>query len=148
MMPEAVIGHTIPGRVRLKIPGMRGDPVYFQMAAEILQGASGVRTVETNHRTASILVTGPAAALPRLRRIGSDHDLFHLTDHAGSGTRGGERRTRITARRDVQNRIAVILLALAFVQILRGQIMVPALALIWNALELIQWENLEESQRD
>jgi len=148
MTPEAVIGHAIPGRIRLKIPGMRGDPVYFQMAGEILQGAPGVRTVQTNHRTASILVTGPAAALPRLRKIGSDHDLFHVTDHAGSGTTEGGRRTRITARTAVQNRIAVILLALAFVQTLRGQIMVPALALIWNALELIQWENLEEGQRD
>ncbi|KPK56892.1 MAG: hypothetical protein PVJ48_03855 [Gammaproteobacteria bacterium] len=148
MTPEAVIGHAIPGRIRLKIPGMRGDPVYFQTAGEILQGAPGVRTVQTNHRTASILVTGPAAALPRLRKIGSDHDLFHVTDHAGSGTTEGGRRTRITARTAVQNRIAVILLALAFVQTLRGQIMVPALALIWNALELIQWENLEEGQRD
>lgn len=148
MMPEAVIGHALPGRIRLKVPGMQGDSVYFEIAGEILQKAPGVRTVETNHRTASILVTGSAASLPRLRKIGADHDLFHLSDGPGAGSRIPGRRSEISARSAARERIAVILLALAFVQTLRGQIMIPALALIWNALELIQWENLEESPRE
>lgn len=148
MMPEAVIGHAIPGRVRLKIPGMQGDSVYFQIAGEVLHGAPGVRTVDTNHRTASILITGPAASLPRLRKIGVDHELFQLADRSGAQAGGRGPGAGITGRRAVQGRIAILLLALAFVQTLRGQIMVPALALIWNALELIRWDNLEENERE
>lgn len=46
----------VPGRVRLKIPALRGEPMLCTRVETSVLGLSGVRGAEANHRTATLLV--------------------------------------------------------------------------------------------
>jgi hypothetical protein len=48
--------HAIPGRIRLKVAGMRGNPRMADEVEERLVGMQGVRTVEASPVTGSVLV--------------------------------------------------------------------------------------------
>ena len=137
MIPEATVRHALPGRIRLRIAAMRRDRAYFDDLSQSLQATQGIRTVTASPVTGSVMVTGPAATPARLRKIGREQDLFSLvttaSDRAGGPPASDRKRTL--------DRMAMMMVGLAFIQTLRGQVMVPALALIWYAMELIRWED-------
>ena len=58
MLPDARVVHSSPGRLRIRVPGRRGDAGYFAEAQRSLLGLAGVSAVEVNPLTAGILVTG------------------------------------------------------------------------------------------
>lgn len=52
----AHVVHHIPGRLRVRLPKSRRDPRFFRDLQEFVQGLGGVRHVEVNPATGSILV--------------------------------------------------------------------------------------------
>ena len=50
------VAHAIPGRLRLQIPALKGNPTLGRELAEHVWSLSGVRWVETNPTTGSLIV--------------------------------------------------------------------------------------------
>ena len=85
--------HAIPGRIRLKIPQVRGNSALAAAVEARLSGLAGVRRVEANPVTGSVLVlfetTGTTAAdsLATLSETWPS-ELGVLELHAGAVTNG------------------------------------------------------------
>jgi hypothetical protein len=56
--PSAVIVHKTGERMRIRIPEKKKDEKFFHQSAELFKGAPGVRSVQSNPLTASILLKG------------------------------------------------------------------------------------------
>ena len=50
------VAHAIPGRIRIRIPALKGNPVLGREVAEHVWTLTGVRWVETNASTGSLVV--------------------------------------------------------------------------------------------
>lgn len=55
MMPDAEVVHSSKGRLRVRVPSRKGDPLFWETIADKFSGCPGVEDVEVNPRTASIL---------------------------------------------------------------------------------------------
>ena len=56
MLTEAFISHSTSERLRVKVPGKKGDASYFSALASRFSGLPGVRHVEANPITGSVLL--------------------------------------------------------------------------------------------
>lgn len=50
------IAHHVPGRMRLKVLGVPGDPEFFAVVKRIISGLEGVESVRVNARSSSIVI--------------------------------------------------------------------------------------------
>jgi hypothetical protein len=57
MVPQAHVSHTLPRRLRIKVPSKKGHAAYFSSVAERLSKCTGVEDVQVNPTTGSLLVT-------------------------------------------------------------------------------------------
>lgn len=157
--PSAYLSHAISGRVRIKIPARRRDEAYFVALSEaLLGGCPGVHAVNFNALTASVLIEH-AGPLPPLAAFGSGKGLFVLETAAppvravGPALRTAaldlDREVRRTAggALDLWTLLALALLALAGVQMRRGQVLPPALSLAWQALTALGLSQLMNGSR-
>lgn len=132
---RATIEHRIPGRVRLRISGRRGDAIFFSCAVAVLSGWQGVHTVQANPLTGSILVhhTGePASWLSRAKAEG-------LFEAAEPGREVAVRAGPAGAKRPVPSPLDIAAAGLAaagVLQLARGQMIGPASESPWNAYGL------------
>ena len=127
--PGASICHAVPGRIRVRVPGMRGNQVWFDALCADLVRRPEFSVVSANARTGTILLRGRDLEPDGLSHLARTAGWFELlTDEV-------ERDTEATGRP-----LAAIMLMLALVQALRGQIRVPALGFLWYAMELTRWE--------
>jgi hypothetical protein len=93
-LPIAQVEHALPGRMRLRIPGRRGDPSFFTALAQRLQEAALLRKVQTNWRTGSVLLLHEGTA-EDLVALAKDLQLFAIPPappHAPRRARAGHRR--------------------------------------------------------
>jgi hypothetical protein len=85
--------HAIPGRVRLRFPGIKGHPALAREIEKQLAGLTVVRRVEVSHQTGSVLVIydpADSAAIAELgRMIIPGLDLDGLSIPEGSGPDDG-----------------------------------------------------------
>jgi hypothetical protein len=132
-LPLAEIEHRLPGRMRLRLRGKRGDAAFFQLLADRLASMEGVRAVRTNPGTASLLVEhegGDAALLDAAR----ERKLFEA---APRGKPLAESAPLSASRAPAPLDLAAIGLAGAgLVQAARGQIVGSASENLWNAYGL------------
>ncbi len=57
--------HNVPGRLRVKIPGLKGDPERGRQAAVLIEAMDGVDTVTVTPLTGSVIVHyDPETAIP------------------------------------------------------------------------------------
>ena len=151
MIPEALIIHSVPGRLRIKIPGMRHVDSYFAALDEMMQKIPGVTGVQNNPLVSSLLVTYDPPLTPEIiARYALDHELFELQPHHSWGSvalswaREGAIRTHRKLRTadgeryDKRTLMLLVLIALGIRQARRGEIMVPAANLFWNAYTLLE----------
>jgi hypothetical protein len=75
--PEAVVVHTSPERLRLRIPACRGDLRYF---AKVRRAAlkSPVESIRVNVLTGSILFQGENATPEAAARLGREGKLYRI----------------------------------------------------------------------
>lgn len=67
--------HEVPGRLRVKVPALRGRPDGDEIVRTVFQGVEGISKATFNPLTGSIVVH----YIPR--SIGSDAILKRLNDH-------------------------------------------------------------------
>jgi hypothetical protein len=85
--------HAIPGRVRLKVDGVKGNPDLAAALEERLLGVRGVQRVEVNARTGSVLLVYESAAQEEFGQVleplfpGLDLDAYRR-GAVGSATNG------------------------------------------------------------
>ena len=151
-MFPAYVAHAVPGRIRIKIPSKRGDAFYFATLEASLRNCPGLSSLQINARAASALVTFSGAGnLTVLSQFAKRNKLFLLqnddmpnmktlrelafsgvnqVDHLiTTGTRGHV---------DMQSIFFILFLGLGLQQLWRGQIMQPAIPMLWRALEILK----------
>src|SRR5438105_1959701 len=75
MINSTQIAHHIPGRLRLRLPHMKGNPAMLEAVKQSLSPLPGVKQVEVKPTTGSVVVEYDAARY---------HEFFDLIDkHAG-----------------------------------------------------------------
>ncbi len=146
MVPTAHVVHRLRSRLRLKVPDKCRDADWLTKAATHLKQVPGVKQVDVRVPSGSLLIhhrTDPGLE-QRLATTG----LFHITgesiasppvldpimDGISRSHRRLERRTG--GRANLPTVLIVLLVLAAFVQTLRGQIMPPAVSLLWYAASL------------
>jgi hypothetical protein len=95
--------HAIPGRLRLKVDKVKGDPVFAQKAEDTLRQVSGIERVEAKPLTGSVLIyydlakllaagaftaltEGFAALFPEIDQEAFELEAESLMQHLATGT--------------------------------------------------------------
>lgn len=148
MLPVAHVAHRIPQRTRLRIPAHRGDHDYFQQLKKALECCPGVREVETNPLTAGLLLRHDAP-LEEIGAFAEAQELFALSRELAAFVPLARRlldigraidRALLDATHGKLNATEASLLAvlaLAFYQLWRGNILPPASPLFGYALSIL-----------
>ena len=144
-LPEARIEHRLPGRLRIRLPAMRGDAVFFSELEEALATHSGLGNVTVSPATASVLFEDIELGDRSFERLARAQGWFEVRAPKRQRTARQASHQAVApgmmaAMREMRPSLALILVALALVQAARGQLMVPALSLLWFAYVLIQDE--------
>lgn len=151
MSDRAYISHRSPGRLRLKIPARRGDSGYFNALEKAFMSLQGAEEIVTNPTTASVLILHQGDILPQLQQRAEAEAFFTLAkaediaygasllQQSAKLSGGLNQWLRSITRGQVDmGLIAIILLLiLAFRQVQKGYVLSPAIALLWNAFELM-----------
>jgi Heavy metal associated domain 2 len=144
--------HNLPGRTRFKIPERRGDQAFFDEISERLRKFPSVREVKANPLTASLLLhySGDLDSEPMQAAMNALAEIVELelsTPPVAKRLRADAAEVDQSIQRlthgalDLGSAAALVLLALAGVQLLRGQQPVAAVSLAWYATELLRrWE--------
>lgn len=151
-LPSASVVHAVPGRARIRISAKRGDGIYFSRLEGGLKGCPGVRSVHGNARAGSVLI-----------HYASGVDLKSIADHARRrrifNLAGEPQKPLKTVREvfawqlqqadriiatgtrghvDAESLFFAMFLGLGLLQMWRGQIMQPAIPLLWRAIEILK----------
>jgi len=152
MSGRAHIAHAVPGRLRIKVPAMRGDIGFFARAEQQLARMEGVRQASSNARTASILLEHSGVTVDAVRELAQREDLFTLTGDpvavrrattvwevasSGVGSVDEVLKAVSSGMLDVRSVLFVGLLAMSVRQLNKGYLMGPAATLFWYALQLL-----------
>lgn len=148
MAPTARVCHSMPGRLRIRIDACRRDETFFGQLAAALAGVPGVLSVQTNPITATVLIAhtlDPQRMCHELESLGclslvpSDSNSSHAAGPpsafaAVGGTIGAA--PRIPA--DARGLAILALFGMAIHQAIEGNVMVPAVSLLWYAFNLLE----------
>ena len=129
-LPVALIVHAIPNRTRLRISSRRGDAVFFASIATALAAMPGIRQVNVQSVTGSVLIEH-SKPLPKLQDAIAEAQLFRISGAAPSSQRQSE-----PVVLDPRIFVGVGLAAFAIWQFSRGSILPPAVTLGWYAASL------------
>ncbi len=77
MIPEAIVCHSTPGRSRVKVPSRKGNAAYFSNLKDHFTHLEGVREVEANALTGSVVFIH-AADLKAISVFAEENSLFRL----------------------------------------------------------------------
>jgi hypothetical protein len=145
MAPLARVAHALPGRKRIKIDGKRGDAAYFAMLEKKLAECPGVGTVMTDPRTGMALISHTVEDSVLWGHI-AERDLFQLGKNETSvptpahspiagGIRVAEHKSyaRSGKKPDIRRLIFLGMMGMGVVQVIRGNIAIPAIAAFWYA---------------
>lgn len=147
-LPVAHVAHCIPQRTRMRIPARRGDHEYFGRLKETLAGCPGVLEVETNPLTAGLLLRHDAP-LEEIGAFAETQELFALSRELAAFVPLARRLLDIGRAIDgalvdathgklnATEAGLLVVLALAFYQLWRGNILPPASPLFGYALSLV-----------
>lgn len=150
MKPRARITHTLPGRLRLKVPEMRGRIDFFERVHAFLERQEEIESVLINPITGSVLITSADPAdLQALALRGEEAGLYSLGG-LSAPVASTARRAQIDLRKldihwsrasggatDSRSLLVALLLIAGLVQIARGQVFGPGAALLITAYQLI-----------
>lgn len=125
MIAAARTLHTLAGRSRIRVPEMRGDADWFEAIRKGIAAYPGITRVTVNPGGASLLVEGHDVAVRRIGSLAESQGWFRLEAEAEP----------VECGRGLDAFVPVLVL-LALVQAVRGQIMVPAVSLLWYAARL------------
>src|SRR5690348_1245731 len=129
--PDAFVRHQIEGRLRLRVPGRRGDDGFFRRVTSLLAGIPQIQSFATNPLTGSILIKYGGSAEPVLVAMA---ELIRLVPAPAPAS---ARRITVPGRSPTLHPLsaaAIGFAALAGVQLLRrGPMAGSATENFWNA---------------
>ncbi|WP_143034492.1 HMA2 domain-containing protein [Nitrosospira multiformis] len=152
MAPLARVVHSLPGRKRIKIDERRGDTAYFETLQKELADCPGVGAVVTNSRTGTALVIHKVED-PVLWRYIAEHGLLQLGKNETSAPAVGpsivddirnvERKPypKSGKKPDIRRLIFLGMMGMGVVQVIRGNIAIPAIAAFWYAYFILPATN-------
>ncbi len=145
--PTAHVVHRLPGRLRLRIDGKRGDQAWFDEAATTLAMLSGIDEVATSPRTSSIMLRHSRTA-DEVLGAATARGLFQL---AGADLGEGSAAERLRAAAgsvSASEGLALVLTLAALRQVWRGQILPPAVTLLAYAATVLATRERQSKSRD
>ena len=145
--PTAHVVHRLPGRLRLRIEGKRGDQAWFDEAATTLAMLAGVEEVATSPRTSSIMLRHSRAAEDVLAAAVA-RGLFQLADADLAEGSAAERLRAAAAGLTASEGLALVLTLAALRQLWRGQILPPAVTLLAYAATVLATRDAQSKSRD
>ncbi len=142
-MRDASVEHLLPGRIRLRFAGRRGDTPFFEELVRTLSAHPLVNRVKANPLTGGVLVEHSA----RPEELSAFVEQFGLAispEAARAWVRGARPRHSRPVRRKAKraSAAAAALAGLALYQGTRGRLLGSAGELFWNALQLAGTRNL------
>lgn len=131
--PAAYVAHAMPGRVRLRLPTLRGDMARLPALALAVAGLPRVATAEASAATGSLLIRheGP---LEEFLADAAAAGLFVLRPAVPPG----DEAPLIPTAALLPVAGAAAAAGLTVVQLLRREALPPALTLGWHAVSLAQ----------
>jgi len=144
----AYITHAVPGRLRLRVPAYRNDVLALKRLARRLGEHEAVSTAEVNRRTGSVLILHSTSP-DEIGAFAAEGGLFKLATAAEAAPsiadeiidemrKANRQVARLSSGEfDLESIVFISLLAGSAVQILRGQILAPAVTLAWYASTLL-----------
>ena len=160
MTETAHIVHRIPGRVRLRIRNKRQDAVYFGELSRQIQSLDCIEDVRVNSNTGSIILRHPDRSYAEVESALQQLKLFDIAEGPEPETpalkpliSGISRIDQIIKEEssgiaNLRTLVIVAAVLLAIRQFRRGNLLGPALPLLWNALELAWRFNGSASSAD
>lgn len=150
----AYVGHAVPGRLRLKIPSRRGDEQYFDRLKNTLGQCPGIHNVEVHALTSSALIAH-GCDHESISRFGLEQGLFNLFGgeegpplmqelFSRTGMVGDTVSAIVGQRVDLMASAFVALVGLALFQTLRGNVLAPAVTLLWYAVGAAMWGQMRK----
>jgi hypothetical protein len=146
MPPTAYVVHRTRQRVRLRVLEKIGDPEWFAGAADDLARLDWVDRVSTGPASASLILhcANGACLDEGLSRTG----VFEFQARAptlppavlqvkNELSRIDRALERSAGETNLRSLLFLLMLVLAGIQMARGRIMVPAISLLWFALDLV-----------
>lgn len=133
-MQSAIIEHVLPGRIRLRFPGQRGNVAFFEQVVALVSQHPAIEEARANPLTGSLLVrhSGPleelGQAAVQMGLIGAEA-LDNLKGLRLPGARGWASLLMSQA----PQMPALALAGLGLVQMTRGRVFGPASELLWHA---------------
>lgn len=146
MPHDAVVSHSLPGRIRLRLTGLKGDAVALGQVAGHLRLCPSVVRVEANPVLGSLLIhhTGEweevarQAEVEQLFRLGTPaREGIHRRLHAGVDGLARSLSAISGQQVDLREWLTLGLIGLAIAQAAEGNIMVPAASPLWYALNAV-----------
>jgi hypothetical protein len=163
-LPRGFVAHVSQGRVRVKIPEKKNDQEYFSQLKKYLEPLPGVKKVETNSLTGSVLVlhTLDLKSLDDLK-IMSDYSemlgLFKVAppDASNASIARSLAGGFVGLNQSVQGLTAGAmdlptlgffgLLGVGLWQMSRGEVAVPAITALWYASSLLKDQLAKEKEK-
>ncbi|MBS0003529.1 MAG: hypothetical protein KFF45_10680 [Thioalkalivibrio sp.] len=146
MNDKAYLVHKAPGRLRLRVPEMRGDIPFFRDLVARLSPLEDIEAVRANPDTGGVLILHrrdtQQAVLNRVTSVVNLTDEEYVPPSAFSrAVTGLGKLDEVIAREtkggsSLSSTIFLVLMGMALAQIARGQVMAPASSLLWYALDL------------
>lgn len=151
MRPAARIVHSMPGRLRFRLPAMRGECAYFEDLSQRLRLRPEIVEVTTNPLTGGVLIEHQGLDTGELLDWGRDEQLFDLdlTPAAATAesTLAGQSRARLQHfdawlkqatgnSLDAASLMLLLLASLILRQLWRGEVAAPAVSLLWYVMEM------------
>jgi ABC-type uncharacterized transport system permease subunit len=149
-LPDAKISHSIPHRLRIKIPSKKGNTSFLSSVKDQFVGLEGIEKVEINTVTGSILLIHHLDSRT-IADYAVNHDLFRIEDPET------EYKQTVISRRisetfkdlnktvtastkgfaNVPDLLVLVLIGLSAYQISQGNFMAPAwYTAVWYALNI------------
>lgn len=144
MPPDAEVVHRIAGRTRLRIAGKRNDAAYFSQLIEQIRACPRVREATANPLTGSLLIrydepfelVAGFAQQRQLFRLAGPQPSATLKARTAAGFEEASRNLEAVTggELDLDGMLILGLTGLAIHQAIEGNIMAPAVTLMWYAL--------------
>lgn len=132
-LPGAYISHSTLARVRFRVPTKRGDSAWFEKVKNELGAAKGIAGVEINPKTGSILVFHGTND-ERVAEAAEKSGLFHVSE---ATVRHDPKQHFVGLGPDLRRLVPPVLIVIALLQALRGNLFSPASALLLTALNMM-----------
>jgi hypothetical protein len=158
MLPQAELVHQTKGRLRVRIPGQRGNREYFGKIRESLAELEGAQSVETNYLTGSVLVLHESS--PKvIQDYAEEKGLFQvrhnnsqaiaLSRRIASGFKQVEGRVNALTKGEVDvTGLAFLGLAVAGAfQIFKKNVWPAGVTLLWYAASVVLGAGTEAATR-